>query len=461
MKDAIHARRREIVSALLAGVVLIFAVRMAVYAADFASNSLQMDFAARYAAIRSLMAGEDPYINNLRISVALWDGIATSTHSRYLYPPSLALLLYPLGVLPYHAAKIVWMFVGLFALAVALIVAARLSQQKIDTPVALGLAAIALAFWPLLVHMERAQFDSVNLMMVMLGAWFIQGRRPALAGASFGLAVILKLNCLYLFPFLIGTRRWRVLGIALLTLLTASTVSGAVFGFRHEFKYWTQELWFISQIDEYADPLGPELPPEIVQNTPRALNGSRVMLQGREYETSRLEFAGNATAVRPLRRYMLSRLPAHAPKSSTLSGLMFLCFTGCVAVWAWHRRRKRWNQYEGDEILSFWLLALVLVALTAPLTWTMNAVWILPSACLLAKDLRAGSGRLSFVVAGAAGLALAAVPDGSLLSPNSSLVTQLLRDWKYPLAEGLVAVYLLERLTCRSAPADPMQSDAR
>ena len=125
LKDAIHAGRREILSALFAGVVLILTVRMALYLADFASNSLQMDFAARYAAIRSLMAGLDPYLNNLQTSVALWDGIATSTHSRYLYPPSLALLLYPLGVLPYHAAKIVWMFVGLFALTVALIVAAR------------------------------------------------------------------------------------------------------------------------------------------------------------------------------------------------------------------------------------------------------------------------------------------------------------------------------------------------
>jgi hypothetical protein len=89
--------------------------------------------------------------------------------------------------------------------------------------------------------------------------------------------------------------------------------------------------------------------------------------------------------------------------------------------------------------LAFWLAAMAALLLAWPVTWAMNVVWLLPAALVVVSAWPgADGGARAALAACAAGLLLAAVPDGpahAVLGAAASL--------KYVAAEAIVMVSLL------------------
>ena len=152
------------------------------------------------------------------------------------YPPTLLLLLSPLGALPLRLAY--WLFVGF------------------------GLATFALAMtagrwkdfrWPLISIAAPATGISIiagqsGLLTgaLMIGGFRLAPRQPILAGALFGLLTF-KPQLGVLIPVaLLAAGLWRVAASAMLTALAFGVVSGLAFGF---------DLWpaWVHQMREYAD----------------------------------------------------------------------------------------------------------------------------------------------------------------------------------------------------------------
>lgn len=362
----------------LALVGLAAVARFLVVVARFVAQDLQMDLAIRIGGARAAWAGLSPYYNNLATDPRVWDGLATTVYSSFLYPPAVALLFLPLAVLPYGIAKLLWTLASCGALIGAMMLSARLACITIDGWRAFAITAIAATFQPLLWHMERGQVDTVLLLLTMAAAVMLS-RRPFFSGFLWAPAIVLKLHCVFLLPFLALRQRWwpAIVG-SIVMLLAMELGSCAVLGSGLEFQYWSRELPRIARIDDRHSPVGPELAKEVLDRRPPAPDG-RAVLDGRWYWRTGPAFTTNATLVRPIRAIVERIRNRRRVAASALSTLSFACLFLLVAVP--HLRRRALPLLPLQQ-LAFWLVALFVVILSAPMSWSMNLVWALPAVVL-------------------------------------------------------------------------------
>jgi alpha-1,2-mannosyltransferase len=156
----------------------------------------------------------------------------------YIYPPSFALLIAPLGLLPEVAAAAVWMAVEQAALAVAIVVT---SQWLRPTRWAVAAVLVAtLSFYPLWVDVVQGQANLLVLLLVTVGIVGVLRGRPAF-GAAIGVAAALKLTPLILVVWLLIDRRFRAAAFAL-GGFAILTFAGALLRFQDTVAYFGQVL---------------------------------------------------------------------------------------------------------------------------------------------------------------------------------------------------------------------------
>jgi alpha-1,2-mannosyltransferase len=143
------------------------------------------------------------------------------------YPPHLLLFTWPLGLLPYIAAYVVYVTVGLL---VYLAVVSD-GDRRADHLLLLALApATIINIW-----CGQVGFFVAAL---LVGGLIQLDRRPILAGALFGLLSIKPHLGLLLPLMLVLTRRWRVIAAAATTIAVQYATTTLVFGT----KVWTAYL---------------------------------------------------------------------------------------------------------------------------------------------------------------------------------------------------------------------------
>ncbi|HZC79172.1 MAG TPA: glycosyltransferase 87 family protein, partial [Ktedonobacterales bacterium] len=241
------ARLIPIVIALVATYALLIVVAMV----TTSFNGRQLDFSVYYAAEAALRA--NPHANIYDPSVLasaaralpgckLWPGAA------YPYPPLLAILMLPLGALPFDTALHVWMLfsLALWAVDTALLVywlrtllsegtadaasnglswrrrMANVMRGQADGPAmaAVGVVAVSVLAWPLLQGLLMGQVHVLLLFLLLCVPLCVRRNRPGLAGALLALAIMIKVLPLLLLAYYLARGRWRlVLSAAAVSLL--------------------------------------------------------------------------------------------------------------------------------------------------------------------------------------------------------------------------------------------------
>jgi alpha-1,2-mannosyltransferase len=156
----------------------------------------------------------------------------------YIYPPSFALLVAPLGLLRDAVAAAVWMAIEQASLAVAMVVVMRWQR-----PTGWAVAAVlfvTLTFFPLWVDVVQGQANLLVLLLVTIGIVGILKGRPE-AGAAIGVAVALKLTPVILVVWLLLDRRFRAAAF-LLGGTAIVTGAGALLRFQDTVAYFGQVL---------------------------------------------------------------------------------------------------------------------------------------------------------------------------------------------------------------------------
>ena len=156
----------------------------------------------------------------------------------YIYPPSFALLVAPLGLLPDGVAAAVWIAIEQASLAVAVTVVVRWLR-----PTGWAIAALLLAtltFYPLWVDVVQGQANLLVLLLVTVGIVGILKGRPA-AGVAIGAAAALKLTPLILVVWLLLDRRFRAAAFVLGGFAVV-TAAGALLRFQDTVAYFGQVL---------------------------------------------------------------------------------------------------------------------------------------------------------------------------------------------------------------------------
>jgi hypothetical protein len=361
---------------LLAASVLMLLANGATLAWDYSQHSVQMDLSAYYAAGESLRLGLDPYQNNYPTVVTGSDFVR---YSGFLYPPLTGLAFEALAALPYYKFKMLWDFSQLlWALAVGAVLLAWLRRSG-PAPAALHgvtlfFMAMSVAF-PLRVEMERGQVDLMLLLLVLSGLALIEiFGHGVIGGFLLGLTPLLKLHALYLLPFLLLRRRYAAFVASAVSLLVIAGVHLTVIPALSK----TYVFEVLPRMDGNAA-AQPAAWVAAIPDFPRPTWDQTVERSGRTY--FRAGFDGELTVSNAsLARQLYNDIPwlQRAGRSRLsmviFAGLFLLVFRVTSAP------SRHWS---GQTVLAFWILAMGVVLLSAPLTWTMATIVLLPAAALV------------------------------------------------------------------------------
>ena len=187
------------------------------------------DFVATWAGAKAALGGDPGQYFGYEAFNALLRGYFGAGYPAHIwsYPPHLLLLTWPLGLLPYMTAYILYCVLGC-ALYVAVV---RDGERRADHLLLLVLApAVTMNIWT-----GQNGFLTAAL---LIGGLLQLDRRPVLSGILFGILTI-KPQLGFLLPvMLVMTGRWRVIVAAGATAIALVALTSAVFGT----KVWTDYL---------------------------------------------------------------------------------------------------------------------------------------------------------------------------------------------------------------------------
>jgi hypothetical protein len=186
-------------------------------------ESYQIDFRSFYLGGKSVLLGLDPYLNYVGVRPEFYGPVNSETapFSGFRYPPLAALVLAPLGSLPYAVAKALFTLAMLILLGLLSFHLVRRSRFTIPGEALLFM----MVSFPVLALVERGQVDSFVLYLTALSYWLSQSRRGRGLGAFLlAFAGIFKVFPLVVLIFYGVRRQWRFVAytglwsIALFTL---------------------------------------------------------------------------------------------------------------------------------------------------------------------------------------------------------------------------------------------------
>jgi alpha-1,2-mannosyltransferase len=179
------------------------------------------DFVNTWMSARAALAGDlAPWFDPAAYNMALRQMFGPDYgYHIWSYPPHLLLFTWPLGLLGYPAAYIVWSVVGLAAYLLVV------ADGRRD-PLTLALLVLAPA---VIVNVAFGQIGFVTAAL-MIGGLINIDRRPILSGILFGVLTVKPHFGLMLPIMLILTGRWRVIIAAALTCAALAVLTTAWFG---------------------------------------------------------------------------------------------------------------------------------------------------------------------------------------------------------------------------------------
>jgi hypothetical protein len=445
--------RQLLIRGLVAFLIVASCLRVLITAVDYGLNELQMDFSAFFTAGEALNNGYSPYKNNVVNTPPVWDGVAVYDFSRFLYPPITATLFRPLALLPYSAAKLVWLAFTLGCLALSLFVWLKTFNLPGDKVPHWQYGFIFVAFFfPLYPFIERGQIDSVT-MLVLNFSFFLMLKHPKmslLSGILLALATVLKLNCIFFVPFLFLRRRLTVVTGFIIGSFILLSLSFLLNGVDNTLNYARVDFPRISRLGENGTD-EQLLPREVISNHLAGTPAGYTIKQAQTYLVSTLNFDGQVSLTQ-LILFLVANFDYYL-NQSFVSLLIFLGFFLLVLVREKTRPRESQALPLRSEFL-FWQLVMIIVLLASPLTWVMNLVWLCPLFFLFLyylKNKNRLNNRYSLLLI-LAGLILIAVPDHFNL-PLLSLRFDGLHSWddifitlfvyKYQFGQILLATALL------------------
>lgn len=205
-----------------------FSLTALIYAATFQNGVDGLgrppgtDFIAFWSAARAVVtdSGVDPWDVEALFALQRDHFPGLSKPTAWVYPPTMLLLVWPLGHLAHGPALVVWTGLGLLAFLATLRVV--VGRVRLAWP-------LVLAFPGLWIGVAHGQTQFIVASLVG-GSLLLLGRHPVLAGVLIGLMTV-KPHLAVLFPLvLIAGGHWRTFVAAALTSVGSFALAAAAFG---------------------------------------------------------------------------------------------------------------------------------------------------------------------------------------------------------------------------------------
>lgn len=214
------------------------AILIAVAVLALALNAVNLPFVGRdfisfWTGAQALRAGHSPYDQAFQMAVQQANGWDVRTElfpfHPYVYPPWLAVLIWPLTWLPYRLALAVWLALNLVLAAVAVIVLLGLLRPR-NRRTALPLAWLMLFLYlPVLHGLVVGQTHLLLFFLMAIAVWGNATRHDRAAGLALGLMSVKPQVGLVLAAafgvYWLVQRRWRAVVSLIVTGLICAAIS--------------------------------------------------------------------------------------------------------------------------------------------------------------------------------------------------------------------------------------------
>ena len=163
----------------------------------------------------------------------------------FKYPPFTMLLLWPLGLLKVSSAYLLWQTINLIFCFVCIYMLWTLFLHEYRLPGLFLVSALVLLFRPTFSSFYNAQ---TNFILVLFFLLLWRYRSTHWSGVWLAMCVLVKpyMAVLYLYPLF--TRRWKLLIVAVFSLITLLLLSIAVFGWDVFFSFISNP---VSKVPQY------------------------------------------------------------------------------------------------------------------------------------------------------------------------------------------------------------------
>ncbi|MCC3411038.1 MAG: DUF2029 domain-containing protein [Microcoleus sp. PH2017_29_MFU_D_A] len=198
-------------------------------------GQLNADGSVLYAAGRAWLKGLNPYNHDmLTQSVATIKEIDTLQDAAFFYPPQSAALFMFVGLFDYPVAKFVWLLLNLLSIAAIIAMTVRtINQHQNNSQNQLGSLVMAAMIIgnPFTAHVVWMGQTSLMAFAGTMAAWFFSQRQKfVLAGICLGIASFKPQLCLLLGIWFLLERNWKILAVALATVIIMSAYPLVLYG---------------------------------------------------------------------------------------------------------------------------------------------------------------------------------------------------------------------------------------
>jgi len=237
--------------------VLFLATLVTIHAALWwnAHNGLRagrQDFTAFYTAGKLLSQSEGAQLYDIDLQYQLQREFLPPVDSsqkplRYIHPPVEAALFVPFASLPYFQAYLLWAFLNLIVLALAMLVLRSHLPSLRAQPAVLWLL-IGPAFFPAFLALIQGQ-DILPLLLLYALSWAAMKRHSDFpAGCWLGLGLF-RFHLVLPFLFVLALRKqWRLLGGSTLVATLMALLSALVVGWKEALAYPAHLLHLANQL---------------------------------------------------------------------------------------------------------------------------------------------------------------------------------------------------------------------
>lgn len=186
----------------------------------------KLDFSSFYSTVSALLQGENPY-KDLTASYLPTDNQLPAN----LNPPIVLWLFTPLAFFSYSIALLAWsalsLALGFLGAVIVFHYAFTVSFLQKNY---LNILLLYFAFFATLMNVTTLQLGTLLFCFIMVGYYFYLHHRDYLAGVFWGTIIAMKLFPALLFFYVLKQRRFKVLGIMLITLVIAWLIPMLVYG---------------------------------------------------------------------------------------------------------------------------------------------------------------------------------------------------------------------------------------
>lgn len=218
--------------------ILLYVRNQVWHASAFATMN---DFWHLYLAGYLGWAGGDFFDVNMMLAATREVGIRAGINP-FVYPPFFAILLFPLSALSVPVSWFVFTAISHAALLASIALLIHLFRKPGESLLLWWGIWLAFAglFFPLWKNYSAGQMNTFMLLFISGALWCLMRHRPVLCGIILGLGASIKVSPVFLLFYLAWKRKWKGLASGLVTIIVATLISLATFG-------WSAHAGFLNE----------------------------------------------------------------------------------------------------------------------------------------------------------------------------------------------------------------------